>query len=75
GVVLQLGVMVSRYKMSVVDAVSSHFVQLLEFGCLTQSNTSMSVTVFAFIVKRFRVFRAPLQSPLSKTNMPVTAKK
>jgi hypothetical protein len=33
-----------------------YFVQLLKFGCLT---------VFAFIVKRFRVFRAPLQQAMS----------
>ncbi|MEQ0764821.1 hypothetical protein ABLN67_11300, partial [Mycobacterium tuberculosis] len=36
-----------------------HFVQL-SFGCLTVSSIGGN-GVFAFIVKRFRVFRAPLQ--------------
>ncbi|MEQ0763031.1 hypothetical protein ABLN67_00540, partial [Mycobacterium tuberculosis] len=34
--------------------------QLSEFGCLTVSSIGGN-GVFAFIVKRFRVFRAPLQ--------------
>ncbi|MEQ0669827.1 hypothetical protein ABLN86_02520, partial [Mycobacterium tuberculosis] len=36
--------------------------RFIEFGCLTDRHRS-STFVFAFIVKRFRVFRAPLRTP------------
>ncbi|MEQ0766194.1 hypothetical protein ABLN67_19205, partial [Mycobacterium tuberculosis] len=39
------------------------FVQL-SFGCLTVSSIGGN-GVFAFIVKRFRVFRAPLQEKIA----------
>ncbi|MFS1877564.1 hypothetical protein, partial [Enterovibrio norvegicus] len=37
-----------------------YFVQLLEGGCLTTDFRDQGQKFFAFIVKRFRVFRAPL---------------